>query len=142
MAVQTQNTTWTTNRIVALVIGVLFLLLGIIGFFASSSMTPANVLGLDVDLMHNIVHVLTGILGIWAAFGGWSRWFNRVFGIVYILIGLAGLIPGLYFNQMFLGLMHLNAGDNVFHLVVGVIAAAVGFFVFDDYRNRAATPTV
>jgi hypothetical protein len=142
VAVQTQSTTWTTNRIVALVLGIVFLLAGIAGFFVSSSMAVGSLLGLDVDLMHNIVHLLTGILGIWAAFGGWSRIFNRVFGIIYIIIGLLGLIPALYFNGMFLGMMHINGADNVFHLVVGIVAAAVGFFVHDEYHARTATPTV
>ncbi len=142
VAVQTQATAWTTNRIVALVIGVVFTLIGIVGFFISSSMTPGNLLGFSVDIVHNIVHLLTGILGLWAAFGGWSRTFNRVFGIIYLLIGILGLIPGLYFSGMFLGTMHINGADNGLHLVVGLVAAAVGFFVHDNYRARTTTSAV
>jgi hypothetical protein len=122
---------WTTNRIVALIIGVVFTLAGIAGFFVSSSMTPGSLLGLDVDIVHNIVHLATGIIALIAVFADRARLFNQVFGIVYLLIGLAGLIPALYVNNMFLGTMHLNAADHVFHLVVGAIAAATGFFVKD-----------
>ncbi|SRR6266566_5096460 len=142
-----QTTEWTTNRIVALVIGVVLLLVGIIGFFvpAENSTGVQALFGIfDVDVVHNLVHVVTGILGIAAAFTGWSRRFNQVFGIIYILLGLLGLIPALYFpagtygtdRGLFLGLMHINAGDHVLHLVVGIVAAAVGFFVADYVASR------
>ena len=130
---------WTANRILALVIGIVFTLIGIAGFFVSSSMTVGNLMGFDVDLVHNLVHLITGLAGWAAAFTGWSRQFNQIFGIIYIIVGIAGLIPALYFDGRLLGLMHINAADNVLHLVVGVVAAAVGFFVAED---RVGTPTV
>jgi hypothetical protein len=128
---------WTTNRIVALILGVVFTLMGIAGFFVSSSMTPGNLLGMDVDIVHNIVHLATGIIALIAVFAGKARLFNQAFGIVYLLIGLAGLIPALYISGMFLGTMHLNAGDHVFHIIVGAVAAATGFFA----RDTATMPT-
>ena len=115
---------WTTNRIVALIIGVVFLLIGILGLLFDT--THGSLLGFDVDLVHNLVHLLTGIVALVAVFSGWSRRFNQVFGIIYLLVGLAGLIPGLYFDQRLLGLMHVNAADNVLHLLVGLIAAESG----------------
>ena len=121
---------WTTNRIVAMVIGVVFLIIGILGLIFAP--THGTILGLEVDLVHNLVHLVTGILGIAAAMTGWSRLFNQVFGIIYLLLGLAGLIPSLYFGGRLLGLIHINTADTVLHLVVGVVAAGVGFFVHDD----------
>jgi hypothetical protein len=133
---------WTTNRIVALVLGIVFLVIGLAGFFVSSSMSVGNLLGFDVDLVHNLVHLITGIVALAAVFTGWSRRFNQIFGIIYIIVGLAGLIyPGLYFNSMLLGMMHVNAVDHGFHLIVGIIAAAVGFFVA-DYPATTPTPGV
>src|SRR5216684_3825543 len=132
----TQQTTWTPNRIVAFVIGIVFLIVGILGLILDT--TSGSLLGFDVDLVHNLVHLLTGILGLAAAFTGWSRRFNQIFGIIYLLVGIAGLIPALYFSQRLLGLMHVNAADNVLHLVVGLGAAAVGFFV-NDSVTRGAT---
>jgi Domain of unknown function (DUF4383) len=126
------NQVWTVNRIVALAIGIVFTLVGIAGFFVSSSMTVGNLLGFDVDLVHNLVHLVTGLAGLAAAFTGWSRRFNQIFGIIYIIVGIAGLIPALYFDGRLLGLMHINAADNVLHLVVGIVAAGVGFFVAED----------
>ena len=147
--VQRTTSTWTTNRIVALTIGIALVLVGIIGFFvpAENSTGVQALFGIfDVDLVHNLIHLVTGILGIAAAFTGWSRTFNRTFGVIYIALGLLGLIPALYFpagaygtdRGLFLGLMHINAGDHILHLVVGLVAAAVGFGVRDDVTGRAA----
>jgi hypothetical protein len=134
-----------TNRIVALVIGIVFSLIGLAGFLVSSSMAKGNLMGFDVDLVHNLIHLITGIAALAAAFMEWSRRFNQIFGIIYLIVGLAGLVyPGLYFNGLLLGLMHVNAADHVLHLVVGLVAAGVGFFVrdYDDPDDRTATPTV
>jgi hypothetical protein len=145
MVTRTQTGAWTTNRIVALVIGIVFSLIGLAGFLVSSSMAKGNLMGFDVDLVHNLIHLITGIAALAAAFMGWSRRFNQIFGIIYLIVGLAGLVyPGLYFNALLLGLMHVNAADHVLHLVVGLVAAGVGFFVrdYDDPDDRTATPTV
>lgn len=132
MVERRETTDWTTNRVVALVIGIVFLVIGLAGFLVSSSMAVGNLLGFDVDLVHNLVHLITGIAGIAAAFTGWSRRFNQIFGIIYIIVGLAGLIyPALYFHGMLFGMMHVNSIDHGFHLLVGIIATAVGFFVAD-----------
>ncbi len=136
---RTTTTAWTANRIVALVIGIVFTLIGILGLFVSTSMTPGSLLGFDVDIVHNLVHLVTGLAGLAAAFTGWSRRFNQIFGIIYIIVGIAGLIyPALYFDGRLLGLMHVNAADHVLHLVVGLVAAGVGFFV-TDYNTRSTT---
>ena len=146
------GTLWTTNRVVALILGILFTLLGIIGFFTppENSTGVQALLGLfDVDLVHNLFFLITGVLGIVAAFTGYSRTFNQVFGIVYILFGLLGLIPALYFpsgayghdSGLFLGLTHDNAGDHVLHLVTGIVALVVGFFLTESGRiSSRATP--
>jgi hypothetical protein len=97
-----------------MVIGVVFLILGILGLILDT--THGSILGFQVDLVHNLVHLVTGILGIAAAMTGWSRLFNQVFGIIYLLLGLAGLIPALYFGHRLLGLIQVNTADNVLHL--------------------------
>ncbi|GCE03378.1 hypothetical protein [Dictyobacter aurantiacus] len=40
------------------------------------------------------------------------------------------------------GLMHVNAGDNVFHLIIGIVAIAVGFFVHEDIVATNRTTAV
>ena len=140
-----QRTTnqWTANRILALVLGIIFTLLGIIGFFTApeNSTGVQAILGIfDSDLIHNVFYLITGLLGIAAAFTGYSRTYNRIFGVVYLLLGLLALIPALYFpagaygtdQGLFLGLTHMNAGDHILHLIAGLFALAVGYFVTDS----------
>ncbi|HEV2661657.1 MAG TPA: DUF4383 domain-containing protein [Ktedonobacteraceae bacterium] len=131
---------WTPNRILAFVLGIVLTLVGILGFFVTSSMTVGNLLGFDVDVVHNLVHLLSGIVGLAAVFTGWSRRFNQIFGIVYLLVALAGLVPALYFSGRLLGLMHVNAADNVLHWVIALAAIIVGFFV-REYATTRVTPT-
>lgn len=130
---------WTPNRILAFVLGIVLTLVGILGFFVTSSMTVGNLMGFDVDVVHNLIHLLSGIVGLVAVFTGWSRRFNQIFGLVYLLVALAGLIPGLYFGGRLLGLMHVNAADNVLHWVIALAAIIVGFFVH-EYATTRATP--
>ncbi len=143
--IQRTDTAWSANRILALTLGIVFTLVAIIGFFTpyEGSTNVKAIFGIfDVDTVHNIVHLLFGLLGIAAAFTGYSRTFNQAFGVIYIILGLLGLIPALYFpagsfghdNGLFLGIMHINAGDHALHLVTGLAAAAVGFGVRDTDR--------
>ena len=149
--VQRNNTVWTPNRILALTLGIVFTLVAIVGFLTpleNSTGVRAELGIFDVDTVHSIVHLLFGLVGIAAAFMGFSRRYNQAFGVIYIVLALLGLIPALYFpagsfgtdNGLFLGLMHLSIADHVLHLVTGLAAAAVGFGVSDTGRiERRAT---
>jgi len=119
------------QKTVALVVGIVFVLVGILGFIPA--LVPGSaLLGIfEVNVLHSIVHVLFGVLGIAAAYTGLSRLYNRVIGIVYLVLFLLGLIPVLYINGALLGLVSINLADNLLHLVVGAVLVLVGFFVTD-----------
>lgn len=142
---------WTPNRIVALTLGIVFILVAIIGFLTpteNATGVRAELGIFDVDTIHSIVHLLFGVVGVAAAFMGFSRRFNQAFGVIYIVLALLGLIPALYFpagsfgtdNGLFLGLMHLSIADHILHLVTGLAAAAVGFgFAGNEPAARRST---
>ena len=136
--IQETRATWTPNRALALIIGIVFTILGLVGFFTplENSTGVRAVLGIfDSDTLGNVIYLITGLLGIAAAFTGLSVMYNRAFGIIYTLIGVLGLIPALYFpvygndNGRFLGLTHLSVADHVLHIVLGLIALAIGFYL-------------
>ncbi len=140
---------WTANRIFALVLGIVFVLVGIIGFLTpmENATGVRAIFGIfDVDTVHNIIHLVTGIIAIAAAFLGGSRTFNQIFGILYTILGILGLFSFLYFpagtygtdSGLFLGLTHLNAGDHILHLITGIAAIIVGFFLAGSVTH--ATP--
>lgn len=117
------------QRTVALLVGIVFVLIGIVGFIPSFVPGGALLGIFAVNTLHNLVHVLFGILGIAAAFTGWSRLYNRVIGIVYLLLAVLGFIPGLTLSGALLGLVSINLSDNFLHLIVGAVLFIVGFFV-------------
>lgn len=102
------------------VLGVVFVLVGLVGFFNHP------VFGLfEVDTMHNIVHLLSGILAVIVASKGEgpSRRFAKVFGAAYLVVAIIGFIQG----NTVLGIISINAADNYLHTLLAIILLAVGF---------------
>src|ERR687886_756096 len=131
----------TPAQIYALVIGSVLVVAGIIGFFYSSSFgSPGNtdaVLGiLDVNAWHNIVHIVTGALGL-LALGYAARAYAGGLGIVYIVVAIWGFIIGDGHN--ILGFLPVNTEDNVLHALLGI--AGLAAFATSAPRPAATTNT-
>lgn len=127
------------QKIVALVFGVVFLLVGILGFVPA--LTPGGaLLGIFmVNGLHSIVHLLFGVLGIAAALTGASRLYNKAGGVIYLVLALVGFIALLGLTAlapggMLLGLVMINMADNFLHLVLGLALAYVGFGIQSTSR--------
>lgn len=97
------------TRYYALVMGIVFLAVGILGFVPGlvtrpEGMAPLAVeaghgylLGLfAVNVLHNVVHLAFGIWGVvvWRSFAA-SRVYARATAIIYAVLLVMGLIPGL-----------------------------------------------
>ena len=126
----------------ALLIGAVLLVAGIIGFFYSASFgSPGNVdavLGiLDVNAWHNLIHILSGALGLLAFASGprASRTYALVFGVVYIVVAIWGFIIGSH--ESILGFVPVNTEDNVLHLILGVLG--LGAYAASDPEAEART---
>jgi uncharacterized membrane protein HdeD (DUF308 family) len=99
------------------VLGAVLVLVGIVGFFI-----PFTGL-LDLTFTHNLIHLVTGIAAL--AVSGSAKnsvLFSKVFGVVYLLVGVLGL-----FVTDVMGLIHLMPADNVIHFVVAIAALYIGF---------------
>jgi hypothetical protein len=96
------------ERACALILGIIFLVVGIAGF------------------IHNAVHLVVGILGIAAAtsFSG-ALVYNQGFAVTYAAIAVMGILP--LTNTTF-GLMPIY-GNNVWFNALAAIAAAYFGFV-------------
>lgn len=110
----------------ALVFGVVYLLVGILGVVQTGlDADTYALLGLfEVNGLHNIVHLLIGILGIAAYVGGHalSVQYARWIGIVLVLIGVVGIFaPNLF------GIMPIGGWDIVLHILTAVIALYFGY---------------
>src|SRR5712664_998598 len=126
------------QKTVALVVGIVFVLVGILGFIPA--LVPGGaLLGIfAVNALHSIVHLLVGILGVAAAYTGLPRLYNRVIGIVYLALAVLGFIPVLIINGALLSLVSINLADNLLHLVVGAALTYVGFFVAESLTAAKA----
>ena len=107
----------------ARIFGIVLTLAGIAGLAVITDQNSVQQLaGLDINLTHNIVHLLTGVLGLVAGFAVLTsaRYYALVLGIVYAGLGLWGVIVGDGFNPF--GLFeNINMADNVLHLVIGIV---------------------
>jgi hypothetical protein len=123
--------TTSPARLYALLVGVVLVAAGIIGFFYESSFTTDDSLRgavfglLDVNGWHNVVHIATGLLGIvMARTLASARTYCLLFGIVYALVCVWGFISGN--DGSVLAIVPVNTADNVLHLLL----AAGGFAAY------------
>ena len=120
----------------ARVFGVVLTLVGILGLAINTDQeTVKSLLGFDVNLTHNIVHLLTGVLGLVAGFSMlvYARAYALVLGIVYSALGIWGLAVGEGFDPFGL-LGNVNMADNFLHLAIG--ALGIGAYVASRTDTR------
>ena len=87
--------------------------------------SDGHLLGIfEVDTLHNIIHLATGLVAFWAAASvANARLFFKIFGLVYALVTILGFTM----DGDVLGLIHTNMADNLLHLVIAVVALYAGF---------------
>jgi hypothetical protein len=107
------------------ILGAVLLVVGIAGFV--SALVPGGMLlGLfEVNTIHNVIHILSGVVALWAASSGhaYARMYLIVFGLVYGLVAILGFAM----DGNVLGLFHANMYDNYLHTAIAVACLAVGF---------------
>jgi hypothetical protein len=135
-----------------LLAGATLLLVGLLGFIADASFDVAGssdgesggnadgqlqgdgFLGFEVNGWHNVVHILSGLL-LLSAFRKRksAKTIALVFGVLYAIVTLIGLIDG---NDI-LGFMPINPADNILHLLLSAAAilAALASRADDDHDH-------
>ena len=135
-------------KTVATIMGIGFLLVGILGFIAPS------ILGMHLSTAHNLVHIISGAaalyFGLWGTLAG-ARLFDIVFGAVYLLLGVAGFLFGRPGNPMGVpgpsdsrllevipGALALGTADHLVHVLLGLIFLLGGLLTRGDLTNQDA----
>ncbi|WP_395401987.1 DUF4383 domain-containing protein [Arthrobacter sp. UC242_113] len=137
----------------AMGLGVVFLLVGILGFIPGITTnygamsfagydSGAMLLGVfQVSVLHNIVHLLFGAAGIaMARTASSARWFLLGGGIVYIVLWIYGLVIDMDGSANF---VPFNTADNWLHLILGLAMVGLGLWLGRDAMDRTrgtATP--
>ncbi|GGP04016.1 DUF4383 domain-containing protein [Nonomuraea glycinis] len=133
-------------QLAALVVGAVFLLVGVLGFvpgvttnfddlqFASHH-SDALLLGVfQVSILHNIVHLLFGVAGIlMARTVPGARNYLIGGGVIYLLLWLYGMLID---HDSAANFVPLNGADNWLHLLLGIGMLALGFLLT---RGRPTT---
>ena len=127
-------------------LGVLFLLVGIIGFVAP------HFLGTHLSMAHNLVHILSGIIALYFGFAGslsGARGFALAFGAVYLLLGIVGFIMGspgasnipnmgTADNRLWKVIpdtLEFGTADHAVHILLGIIFLAGALMTKTDDRR-------
>jgi hypothetical protein len=125
-----------------LLAGLSLLLAGVFGFVSDSSFDTGDgvqgdlFLGFEVNAIHNLIHVASGLVLLAASPKRKSaRAVALAFGLVYGLVAIIGLIDG----EDVLGLIPINSADNLLHIALAALGIITGLISRDDDRGRGNT---
>ncbi|MCW2877929.1 MAG: hypothetical protein JWQ95_2029 [Sphaerisporangium sp.] len=151
MGTHARELTRTPLQMAAFVAGIVFLVVGILGFipgittnygamkFAGHD-SGAHLLGLfQVSVLHNIVHLLFGVAGVTLA-RTWTGARNFLVwgGVIYLLLWIYGLLVGRDSTANF---VPLNTADNWLHFLLGIAMIALGvLFSRRTAHTRGSSP--
>jgi hypothetical protein len=127
------------TRLAALVYGIAFLLVGTLGFVPGINVVHGDhpnlvlegpghgfLLGIfHVNVLHNIVHLLFGALGV-ACVGSFAmaRGYFRFVAVAYALLAILGIFPVV---QFMFGFIPIEGADVFLHAGLAVVAGYFGF---------------
>lgn len=112
----------------ALVIGVVYTLVGLIGFLVTgfdnfAGVTNDTLLGFELNPLHNLVHLAIGVLGVvmWTPLAS-----ARTYGwLLAAIFGLAFVFGMFAVSNVDINILSINGPDNILHL----LSAAAGVLV-------------
>jgi len=120
----------TPGQLYALVVGAVYLLVGVVGFFFASEFTEGSsddqFIIFRLNHLHNLVHVVLGV--------GWlaasrtavaAKGINTLFGAVLLLVAILGF-TGIDLMHTLFNITESTDPDNFLHLVTGGIALFFG----------------
>lgn len=133
--------------IAARVFGIIFLIVGVLGFVPSFVQnapeaahlvigTTAFLLGIfAVNVLHNIIHAIVGLWGLIAGRGYASaRSYFRAIALIYALLVVLGLIP---LTNTFFAMIPIFGNDVWLHAITAI---AAGYFGFGTPALHEASP--
>ena len=131
-------------KTVATILGIGFILAGILGFVAP------GVLGLHTSAAHNVIHLVSGAAALYLGLKGTlaaARTFDLAFGAVYLLLGVVGFLiggagtpsagmPGMspdsHLFKLIPGVVEFGTPDHVVHIVLGLAFLVGGLLTKAD----------
>lgn len=121
-----------TARAIAVVLGIFFLAVGVLGFIPNPLVSPEGIF--QVNPARNVLHLFTGVVLLASFFRFHAKARLKTVGAVYTIIAILGFVA-VGPDQMILGILHVAEADKWFHVTVAAILLAAGF----GLPERAAT---
>lgn len=130
----------------AIIAGIIYLLIGIAGFFPALLSAPDSAYHLTVralngelfglfpvNIAHTLVHLAIGAWGLLAVRTsvGASIFYARALAIIFAVLAVMGLFPTL--NTVF-GLLPLHGHDIWLHAGTAAVAAYIGWYAAPEMR--------
>jgi len=131
------------NRLVAVIFGAVYLLVGLLGFAVTGGVgfiatDGGLLLGIfEVNPLHNIAHLLIGAALLIAGLSSVraAKGVNTTVGAVYLLLGIVGFfLVGTAAN-----ILALNTADHFLHLASAIVLLGVGLAADRGVETRRAT---
>jgi hypothetical protein len=121
----------------AALVGVVLVATGLLGFLGTPLVGSASGALVPTDNLHDVVHIATGLLALWIAFGTTGK--TQVdamlgFGILYVVIFVAVLASPTLFG---LFSVPANAVVHVIHAAVAIVSLAVALMARSSVPARA-----
>jgi hypothetical protein len=133
----------TLAQVYALTLGVVLVAVGVLGFIVEPSFAIGDsaqrgtLIAFDINGWHNVVHVLSGVVGIaLAGTAAKARLFCIGYGIVYTLVAILGFVVG--DGGLLLSIIPINTADNLLHLAIALTGIGIGL----TSRTVAGRPVV
>ena len=120
------------SRTYAVAFGVVYTIVGLIGFAVSTTLMTANLVIFPVNVIHNVVHLAVGLLGLGAFLTGRSVLYARVMAVLFAVLTVVGFLP-----QPFLGLVPLGGADIFLHAMTAILAGVAGWAYADREVRQA-----
>ena len=110
----------------AFLFGVVFLLVGILGFVPAVTKDQMLLGIFHVNAAHNVVHLLSGAVALFCGMSSVSasRMYFRIFGVVYAAVAVMGFMMG---DTLLLGLISNNTADTWLHVAIAAVSLILGF---------------
>src|SRR5688500_17682554 len=130
------------TRMYAKITGIAVAAVALLGIILNAINNP-DLLGADFlafDWTHNILHVVLAAVRLYLGFAGTDALctlYARVFGVVYLLLG----ITGFFWTGLSATVLHLELGENLVHILIGAWGCAAGFLGAKTTTPTTPTPT-
>jgi hypothetical protein len=121
-------------RVYAQIIGVVLILVGLVGLVLGDQVWLGI---LNVDILEDVVHLITGSLLAYVGFGRVDQALTRtvvgVLGVIYLVVGVLGFVVPMIFGLIPHG---YTLFDNLLHLALGIVSIALAWFIGGERAAR------